>query len=292
MITLKDNLVIISNPDTYQSISKLSRIPGLLSQLDLLFSYITNVIDTSQKYTEDDTNLIVEHIKDDTNLIIENIQNLQKNNSEILNFVKTEIKNIPSSIIDEIRIQISKLRFFDKLENTLSSRDNFELKNVSHLPDNCDFLVKRDEFPDILIDVKDYDSCSVPIKEVNKFKNDLIIHNNHGILVSLKTPIATKSSIEIEQLVNGKFAIYLSNNNYDINFVIDMIYFIYKLDSLITTVSDETHIILTVDAVDKITHFIYDFRIKINNIKTSAKQLLDSLDSLSIDTLETIILSQ
>jgi hypothetical protein len=268
MLSIKDTHIEIHNPDIVRFLTKYDSQPYLKSRI---YSIIVDTLNTLEKIIDDN--------KNDTNLILENIHAFQQNEPLI---VRSPFK--PKTISSENTL-------FTKMQNILPSRDNFTLTDVSHIPQSCDFLVERSGFPNIRIESKSYD-LPISFTQLEKFQNDLLTQNVHGIFISATSPIATKNSIEIEQLVNGKFVIYLSKNNYDIDFIIDNIYFLYKLDSLVSSFPNSSNIILTPDTIKQINHFITQFKIKISDIKDNVKKTLDSLNSICFEQLEKILLQQ
>jgi hypothetical protein len=88
---------------------------------------------------------------------------------------------------------------------------------------SCDILVQRDDFPDISIESKAHGQNTgekVRTREIEKFERDLLELDNHGIFVSIYSEIVGKGSLEIKQLPNAKFAIYLSKNMFDVDTIL------------------------------------------------------------------------
>jgi len=187
----------------------------------------------------------------------------------------------------------------DTLHNLLSeqlmSRNGFSVTKVNGVSHSCDILVQRDTLPDIRIESKAHGQHTgekVRTKEIEKFERDLIELNNHGIFVSIYTDITGKGSIEINQLSNAKFAIYLSKNMYDCSIIIDMIYLLYKLDNIITTSTNNSNITLSPENILKIQNIIKSFTAKINSVKTSLKDSISILNSITLEQIELILLEQ
>ena len=184
---------------------------------------------------------------------------------------------------------------YSLLSEHLMSRDGFKVSQVNGIAHSCDILISRDNHPDIRIESKahgQFNSDKVRTKEIEKFERDLLELNNHGIFVSIFADITGKGSIEINQLSNAKFAIYLSKNLYDCNIIIDMMYLLYKLDNIINTTETNSNISLTPENILKIQNIIKLFTTKINTVKSSLKDSISVLNSISLDTIELILLEQ
>jgi hypothetical protein len=201
------------------------------------------------------------------------------------------IKATKSIKTAKVKGNIAEDKLFVLLQDQLPSRDNFNITKVSGAPHSTDILVSRNNYPNIRIESKSYDETYVSYTQVDKFKRDLIERNNHGIFVSISAKISNKGDIDIEQLINGKFAIYLSGNNYDIDFIINLIYFIYKLDSIFSSFSD-THIVISPDTIVLIKDFILDTREKFSSIKERLRLCLNDINNIDMDKLENILLNQ
>ena len=90
---------------------------------------------------------------------------------------------------------------------------NAEILHVRATPHTGDFVLKRVNKPDILIENKNYDK-TVYTDEVEKFINDINTQNVSGIMLSQKTKIVHRENYQIE-IHNGNVAIYVHEVNYD-----------------------------------------------------------------------------
>ena len=108
----------------------------------------------------------------------------------------------------------------DKVYELLSEQlgqDDIELERVAGKAHSCDFNARCLSCTDVRIEIKAYNQL-VDKKEVQKYVNDLLGCNCHGILVSLHTGIVGKAQgIDIERLPNGMWAAYISKNEYDMS---------------------------------------------------------------------------
>jgi len=187
--------------------------------------------------------------------------------------------------------------FKEGLTSRLMDRDGYSVVNVNGDAKSCDLLVRRkmigtQKFPDIRIDNKKYTS-TVPMKEITKFKGDLDLHNCHGIMISMTTGIVGKgNTIDIEQLANGKLAIYLSNIGENVDMVIDAMAIIYRFHEImkISTEDNNTNIVLTATAISRLRTLIAEFTEKLWNVKIKMKDTMKLLNDVH-DTLLKQLLS-
>jgi hypothetical protein len=169
------------------------------------------------------------------------------------------------------------------------TRDGFCVTKVNGLAHSCDILVQREDFADIRVECKAHGQTTgekVRTKETEKFERDLLELNNHGIFVSIYTDIVSKGSIEIVQLPNAKFAIYLAKNMYDCDTIKDMIHLLYKLDDIITTSNTNSNITLSPETILKIQNIIKTTAAKLNTVKNSLKESISVLSSIGLEQIE------
>lgn len=175
---------------------------------------------------------------------------------------------------------------YDQLSEKLHDRDGYSIEPVGGTAHACDFLIKRQGYPDVRIDSKSYESKEkVRSKEVKKFQSDLIHNGCHGIMLSLHSGVVGKGPfIDIEQLSNHKLAIYLSNTGTNcVDVVLDALSIIYRLDPLVSK-QDEGDIRLSPECIERIRTTISEFGEKAiavrNKLRDSISLLNDMLDTI------------
>ena len=177
------------------------------------------------------------------------------------------------------------------LECKLPLREGYEIFETKSKPHNCDILVKKSGFPDVRLEIKahgrDTGEC-VRSNEVKRFESDLISLNDHGIFVSLYSGIVGKTQIEIDILPTNKFAVYISNNNYDGDSIKEFINLIYKLDGF---VSGEEGVKISTEAMTRVKKHMVDFNSKIAQLKTNMKASLDILNGFTFEIIEKLLSS-
>lgn len=173
------------------------------------------------------------------------------------------------------------------LDSKLLDRDGYKVENVAGKSHSCDILITCINKPNIRLECKSYND-KVQLKEVTKFKRDLGELNNHGIFVSLHSSIAGVSDIELQQLNNGKFAVFLAHNNYNVDTIISMLLLLYKLDEL--TEKNASCISVTPESLTKLHAFIQDYTAKIQAVKQHMKESISMLNDIHLSGLETLLL--
>jgi len=183
-------------------------------------------------------------------------------------------------------------KVIDMLSDRLLARDGYRIQQVSGISHSCDILVQKMNHPDIRVEVKAHND-KVRYKEVEKFKNDLQILNNHGIFVSLHNGIVGVSDFEIEHQSTGKFAIYLANNNYDMDIIVSMILLLYRLD-VITHQDEENQegIRVSHDTLKQIKETMKDHMAKIHAVKSHLKESMTILGNIQLDFVEKLLLNE
>jgi hypothetical protein len=185
-------------------------------------------------------------------------------------------------------------RLSDELADKLTARDGYEVEIVSGIAHQCDIAVKRLGFPEIRIESKAHGDSTgekVRAKEVARFQSDILALNMHGIFVSLHSNIVGKGSIEVEQLTNGKFVIYLANNNYDIEQIVDMLRLLYKLDTY-TADTEGDGVRFSNDTLKRVQLIISSLNDKIKATKSHLKESITLLNDVTMDMLERILISR
>jgi len=187
-------------------------------------------------------------------------------------------------------------RMCELLESRLFQRDGYMIQNVSGHPHSTDIVIKREKYPAIRIECKAIGlgtNEKVRYCEVEKFLFDLGQLQDHGLFISLYSGIHGVSNFEIQQLPSGKFAMYLTNNNYDVELVINCMNLIYKLNSITVSYADgekENRITITSESMVRLQTYLKDYANKISSIKTHMKESMTLLSEIQFDMIEKILL--
>jgi len=132
-------------------------------------------------------------------------------------------------------------------------------------------------------------------KEVQRFQDDLLGLNAHGIFVSLHSGIVGKGEVELEQLANGKFAVFLSNNNYDISIIHDFVQLFYRLDQICNVKQgseEDVSIKVSPETMRRVQLYLKDFTGKVSTIKSHLKEGLSVLNEMTFDMIERALMGK
>lgn len=225
-------------------------------------------------------------LKRNDEVVLQNVGNIQRT----MDSINTRLEQINSTRnTTRYKGEEGEAGIMNILECKLPLREGYEILETKSKPHNCDVLVKRIGFPDIRMEVKAHGretgEC-VRTCEVRRFESDLIGLNNHGIFVSLYSGIVGKSPVEIDILPTNKFAVYISNNNYDGDTLKEFINLIYKLDGF---VSGEEGVKISTEAMTRVKSHLVDFNNKITALKTNMKSSLEILNSFTVDIIEKLL---
>ena len=281
-----DSHIKFSNDSAHNSPLIIKGVLGeLVHNLEQQMSNISYIVNTTQKDTlSNSTNLaLIKSSGDELRLKVDSLdkQILEK-------YTKERNSNSYKGSLAEDTL-------YNLLCEKLMTRNGFSVTKVNGISHSCDILVQRDDYPDIRIESKAHGQHTgekVRTKEIQKFERDLLELDNHGIFVSVYSNIAGKGSIEITQLPNAKFAIYLSKNMYDCDSINDMIYLIYKLNEIIAISSSNSNVTLSPENILKIQNIIKSFTAKLGQVKNSLKDSISILNSINLEQIEIILLDQ
>ena len=242
-----------------------------------------------------------------TNTTREQISSIQMSNEE----TKLRLSTLASSTntkLQEILTQLSRQstqsakgkhgedKLYTLLSERLTSREDYSVSLVSGFAHNCDINVKRIGYPDIRVESKaigEHTNEKVRTCEVEKFRKDLLSTDSHGIFVSLYGGIVGKGLFGIEQLPNGKFAVYLSNNNFDIDTLHDMIIMLYHLDKHTCDGNGDVRsdlIKISPDTMQKCSAQLIGFGQRIATAKTHLKETIVLLNEITLEKIEQILI--
>jgi len=102
--------------------------------------------------------------------------------------------------------------------------------------------------------------------------------------------------VEVEQLSNGKFAVYLSNNGYDVDQIHDMIRLIYRLHAIVTSQDSGSGSAacfkVTPEAMSRVDLYLKDFADKVRVTRTHLKEAMSLMGELAFDSIERVLKGQ
>lgn len=195
----------------------------------------------------------------------------------------------------------SEDRLFDALAERLKARDGYVVSKVSGKSHSCDLVIACAGNPAVRIESKCYEQ-KVGVAEVDKFKRDLLETNDHGLFVSLTSGIVCRSNFEVERLSNGKFAIYLADNKYDIEAIVEMVHLLHRLDAIYAQSGgdgedtmgsgDRTKDSVTVsnEVLGKVQVHLRDWDKSIQAVKRSMRNAIETMNQVQLKMVEELIL--
>jgi hypothetical protein len=192
--------------------------------------------------------------------------------------------------------QAGEQRLLMDLSDRLKQRDGFEVAVVSGQAHQCDLAIRKLGRPEVRIESKAYgehNGAKVGMKEVTKFRNDLMGLDMHGIMVALHGGIVGRCSVEVEQMHNGRFAVFLSKNEYDVDQIADMVQLIYTLDAHTQKGEDMADTVrLSPETLQRVRLVLGDFKEKIRMAKNHMKETKVLLNDMSVVALEQLLVPQ
>jgi hypothetical protein len=252
--------------------SKLEHIPAMNGKLD------------EMKVKYDVTKVIENSVSKNSDSIVQTLGVIKSSQEQIANKIETFTAARNTT---RFKGEEGERGLMNVLESKLHMRDGYVIEDVKSIPHSCDIVIKRNGYPDVRIESKAHgrdNGENVRWNQVKKFESDLLTLNNHGIFVSLYSGICGKGSFEIELLPNNKFAVYLSNNNYDGDMITEVIQLIYRLDKFVSNESEEFKV--STESMIRIRTYITDFNRKIDELKTTLKHSIRILNDITLDLIE------
>lgn len=179
-----------------------------------------------------------------------------------------------------------------KLEPILASiLPHADIQNSSGTSKSGDFIIKRQNTTDILIDTKDWD-VQVRQDEVTKIIRDVDKHKCNGILMSQNSGIALKNDWEIN-VHNNFVIIYLHNVEYNPDKILSAIQIIDALHPIILKQANLEHESISSDTLLDLNKEFQDIiaqkRRIIEQIEENNKNLIREVGKLDIPTLSNIL---
>jgi len=167
--------------------------------------------------------------------------------------------------------------------------NNAEITNTTGQKAAGDFLMKRSDRPDIMIENKEYD-YNIPKEEISKFIRDIESLNVSGIFISQHSGIAFKQNFQID-INSGNVLVYIQNCDYDPDKIRLAVDIIDNLSNKLKDINiDEENIHISKDILDSIND---DYRSFINNKETLhtilrdfTKKMNTQIDELAMPNLD------
>ena len=263
----------IIHPDSFDKIS--SNITSILNSLHSKLQQDTNLI-LQQFIKHDDYKNKIEHFiesyKNDLDLFSQSI----KQPISLLSQQSIDLNQSVSDLLSRYNNSCDKGKTGEaELFNVLNKLyPSYEIANTSGSTGRGDFIIKRSDKSNILVETKDY-SGNVPSKEVDKFIRDTESNRMSGIFLSQSSGIANKPNWGLDLF--GPFCrIYVHNVKYNPEIIHTSIQLLDTIEQRILKLDnkepDETFISINEETAHKID-------VEINNLIRNRNELITRIEN-------------
>lgn len=190
-------------------------------------------------------------------------------------------------------------RMFDLLADhpCLKSHDGFLVEDVHGQPHMGDIWITRTNYTPICVEIKNHGELtggSVRTRETVKFYSDLETNQIHGIFVSLHSDIVGKKGVELERRSNGKFALFISKNEYNVDQIVDGITMIHYLEKQFRPYEDEEDgsFRISEEVIDTIKEHIRECESSVQETREHMNRALKSLSVISFQHILPLLFQQ
>jgi hypothetical protein len=239
---------------------------------------------------------ILGYISSTENRLSQNINQLcDANNNNNIN--QQKINSELESFLNKHKISSSKgLLGESMLFNVLSQTyKTAEIVNTTGMYKSADFILKRENKKDILIENKDYNQ-NVSKDELNKFFRDIDEQKINGLFISNNSGIATKNNFQID-VNDGNIIVYIHNAQYcpeKISAAIDIIdnlnYRLLELTDTDNNFNISNELLSTIN--EQYQLFINKRETTINHIRETTKKTITYISELELSQLNIILSSK
>ena len=196
----------------YESLNNETR--ALLSTLENDNNALSSFSDTfSIKFSDLSTN-VQQHIFNSESRLV-NVLNELREVTSGNSISSITLHQQVSSLLDKFNNSFHKGKTSENLMFNILTKcfPSGEIVDMSSTPHSCDFSLKRIGKHDILIENKSYNRNVNP-DEVNKFQDDIKMHNKCGLMLSQESGITGKLDWQID-IYNKNVMVYIHNVGYD-----------------------------------------------------------------------------
>lgn len=165
---------------------------------------------------------------------------------------------------------------------------DWEIENVSGVGGQMDILLTRQDCPPIGIECKADDYGNVSHNEVRRFLANVNDTGRHGILVSLYNGISGYKNMDLHITDQGKIAMFLTENKFQMNQIEDCVRLMCKLDGYVSqipkdTVHDGIHI--SSARLESIRKAVSAWDNELKDLKKHLKIAVEQTHRLKVNTL-------
>jgi len=276
---LNNNIYNIKNTDNNISLEEVSKL--IDGKYNNLLSNIQQTMMINLNSSEERISKNILELKD-FELIKQNDQD--KVNNDLLSYLNKFKNSTKKGYQEEAKLNNILQELFPSAEIIDTSNDNKK----------CDFMVKRNNKPIILLENKSYQN-PVSKEEVVKFLRDIEYQNYCGIMLSQTSNISTKENFQID-IINNNVVLYVNNCNYDNDKIKLAISIIDHLHPKINDNPNKNFTSINNDIMalinDEYKKFIYQRDAIKNYINDTNKKLVSQLYDMEFPNLNNILLSK
>lgn len=189
----------------------------------------------------------------------------------------------------------------DVICRRLRSTDGYSVEEVHGESMGCDIHVKRAGWATgVRVEVKsigEYNGYKVPSRDVQKFQRDMSKHPmDHGVFVSMHGGIVGYGGFAFEQLPSGKFAIFLSEAEKDLDHVAEMVSLLFKLEETIARDEEEDEdekesgVSVPAERMAAVKKQVEAWSANITSARVYMRETCKLLDGMHLDLLESLLL--
>lgn len=266
---------------THNASSLKEFISTLENKIHVMQQPIFNLLSTNQ-----------EHISNRVNAIKEDNSISRSNNEKLFNELNDFLSKYKNS--SQFKGQVSETM----LENILSKLyPTAEIQNTTSITAAGDFLLKRENKPNIILENKNYEK-NVNIDEVKKFLRDTNENKSCGIMLSQTNGIVGRPDYHIE-INDGNVLVYLHNVQYSqekIKTAVDIIDNLYEKIQFTCKDEDTDGINIKKETLDLINEEFQKFLSQkesiINSAKDIQKKIISQVEEIKFPELSTILNSK
>jgi hypothetical protein len=222
--------------------------------------------------------------------------NFMSKNQENLNDKLNEINKISTGFNDFLEKQKNSTLKGKESEMKLEQQlvelyPDGEIVNQSKEPKSCDYLLRRQNKPDILFENKDY-ANNVPNEEIKKFIRDIEYQSKHGIMLSQHSGINNKKNYQID-IHMGFIIVYVHNVNYDNSLIRNAVQLIEHLDPIIKKYEDVKGTTIPMETLSDINKeylaFVSHKKNMIEGFKKFSREHLKQIEEIEMNKLTTML---
>ena len=164
-----------------------------------------------------------------------------------------------------------------------------EIINTTGSKASGDFIMKRSDKPDIMIENKEY-SDNIPKEEVSKFIRDIDVLNMSGIFISQHSGIAFKQNFQID-INKGNVLVYIQKWEYNSEYIRIAVDIIDNLSPKLSDFyTDEDSCTISKDILDDINVDYHSFISQKESMQTLlkdfTKRMTTQIEELAIPSLD------